>query len=180
MTALSPVERAALLGVARAAIRHRVAGGPAPEVPREGALGAPRGAFVTLRRDGELRGCVGTLAPREPLGEAVARMAAAAATEDPRFAAVREDELDGLDLTISALSPLRPLGGPEALEVGRDGVVVQLGWQRGALLPAVAAERGWSAEELLRHACLKAGLWPEAWKDARAKLEAFWAEEITG
>jgi AmmeMemoRadiSam system protein A len=176
---LSPGDRAALLGLARAALRHRLAGGPAPEPPRAGALAEPRGAFVTLRRGGELRGCVGTLAPHDPLADTVVRMAAAAAA-DPRFEPVRAGELDDLGVSISALGPLRRISGPAELDVGRDGAVVQLGWHRGALLPVVAVEHGWTAEELLRHACLKAGLWPEAWKDPSARVEAFSAEEFGG
>jgi AmmeMemoRadiSam system protein A len=178
VTSLSPLERAALLGLARAAIRHRVAGGPAPEVPSRGALGEPRGAFVTLRKEGDLRGCIGTLAARDPLGATVARMAVAAATEDPRFQPVEASELDDLSLSISILSPLRRIAGPQDVQVGRDGVVVQLGWHRGTLLPSVATEQGWDAEQLVRHTCLKAGLWPEAWTDPAAALEAFSAEEI--
>jgi AmmeMemoRadiSam system protein A len=139
----------------------------------------PRGAFVTLRREGELRGCIGTLAAREPLARTVARMAAAAAAEDPRFESVAPEEVDGLEISISALSPLRRIAGPDDLAAGRDGAVVQLGWHRGALLPSVATEHQWGAEEFLRHTCLKAGLWPEAWKDPGAVLEAFRAEEFS-
>jgi AmmeMemoRadiSam system protein A len=133
---------------------------------------------VTLRRGDELRGCIGTLAAREPLARAVARMAVAAAADDPRFAPVRTDELDDLTISVSALGPLRPLREPGELAIGREGVCVQLGWHRGTLLPQVATEHGWDAEELVRHTCLKAGLWPEAWKDPAAVLEAFSAEEF--
>ena len=176
--ALSSLERAALLGLARAAIRHRLGEGPAPEIPATGALGEPRGAFVTLRHEGELRGCIGTLEPQGPLAATVARMAVAAATQDPRFEPVAAAELDQLTVSISALSPLRRIAGPPDVEVGRDGVVVQLGWHRGTLLPSVAVEHGWDAEQLLRHTCLKAGLAPDAWKDPRAVMEAFSAEEF--
>jgi AmmeMemoRadiSam system protein A len=178
VTVLSPLDRAALLGVARAAIRHRLGLGAEPVAPLAGALGEPRGAFVTLRRDGELRGCIGTLSPREPLGRAVARLAVVAATDDPRFAPLGPDELDDLSISISALSPLRQLRDPAELVLGRDGVCVQLGWHRGTLLPSVATQHGWTAEELVRHTCIKAGLWPEAWRDPAAVVEAFSAEEF--
>jgi len=178
--ALSPVERAALLGIARAALRHRLAGGPPPTVPADGALGEPRGAFVTLRRGDVLRGCIGTLAPRGPLAAEVAHLAVAAALDDPRFVPVGPEELDDLEISISVLGALRRLEDPLAIQIGRDGVVVQLGWQRGTLLPRVAIEHGWSAEDLLRHTCLKAGLWPEAWKDPRATVEVYSAEELNG
>jgi AmmeMemoRadiSam system protein A len=175
---LGPLERAALLGIARAALRHRLAGGPAPELPQDGPLAGPRGAFVTLRRSGELRGCIGAIAAREPLARAVARLAVAAAIEDPRFPPVSEDELGDLTISISVLGAPRRLEDPSALQIGRDGATVQLGWHRGVLLPCVAVEHGWDAEELLRHTCLKAGLWPDAWKEPGATVEIFSAQEF--
>jgi AmmeMemoRadiSam system protein A len=181
VSALGDAERGALVALARAAIRHHLGAGPAPEIPTGGILGAPQGAFVTLRRrgDGELRGCIGTLAAREPLAAAVARLAVAAATEDPRFPPVDDAaELDELAISISVLAPLRRIAGPEDVVVGRDGVVIQLGWHRGTLLPVVAVEHGWTAEELVRHTCLKANLPPDAWRDPKAVLEAFSAEEL--
>jgi AmmeMemoRadiSam system protein A len=178
VSGLDAAERRALLGVARAALRHRAGSGPAPEIPAGGALDEPRAAFVTLRRNGELRGCIGTLAAREPLAAAVAHMAAAAASEDPRFEPVQAAEVDDIAIWIAVLSPLRRITGPDDLAIGRDGVVVQLGWHRGTLLPAVAVEQGWTAEDFLRHTCLKAGLPPEAWKDPGAVVEAYSAEEF--
>jgi AmmeMemoRadiSam system protein A len=177
---IAELERAALLGVARAAVRHRVGGGPEPEVPLAGALAEPRGAFVTLRRGEELRGCNGSFAATEPLARTVARMAAAAAAEDPRFPPVEPGELDDLSVSISVLAPLRPIAGPHEVRVGKDGVVVQLGWHRGTLLPIVAVEQGWDAETFVRHVCLKAGLRPDAWKEPGATLHAYEAEEIGG
>jgi AmmeMemoRadiSam system protein A len=180
VSALGDGERRALLALVRAAIRHHLGAGPAPEIPTGGILGEPRGAFVTLRRrgDGELRGCIGTLAAREPLAAAAARLAVAAATEDPRFPPVDAAELDALAIAISVLAPLRRIAGPEDVVVGRDGVAIQLGWHRGTLLPVVAVEHCWTAEELVRHTCLKANLPPDAWRDPEAVLEAFSAEEL--
>ena len=178
MSSLDARERSVLVGVARAAVRHRADSGPAPELPTGGVLDEPRGVFVTLRRDGELRGCIGTLAGREPLAAAIAHMASAAASEDPRFEPVRSAEVDELAISIAVLSPLRRIAGADDLVVGRDGVVVQLGWHRGTLLPAVAVEQNWTAEDLLRHTCLKAGLPPDAWKDPGAVVEAYSAEEF--
>ena len=178
MTALGVAERAALLGLARAAVRARLGAGLAPAPPGAGPLAEPRGAFVTLRSRGELRGCIGTFAPRGSLAETVVRMAVAAATEDPRFPPLRPEELDGLDVHVTVLEPRRPLRDVSELAVGRDGVVVRLGWHRGALLPRVAVEEGWDAETLLRRTCLKAGLPPDAWRDPEATVELFAAEEI--
>lgn len=178
MTPLTPVERAALLGIARGAIVAHLAGRTAPEPPLAGALDEPRGAFVTLTTDGELRGCIGTFQAAEPLARTVARMAVAAASEDPRFPRVEAAELPRLTVAISALGPRQPLADPRAVRVGVDGLWVQHGWHRGALLPKVAVEHGWGAEEFLKHACLKAGLHARAWEEPGTELQVFQAEEF--
>jgi uncharacterized protein len=175
---LSPLERAALLGVARAAIWHRLGLGAAPEVPETGALGDRRGAFVTLRRGGELRGCIGRFDPEGSLARTVADMAVAAAFEDPRFPPLRPEEIHDLELHVSALGPRRPLPDPARLRIGEHGLAVRQGWHRGVLLPVVAVERGWDAPTFLKHACLKAGLRPDAWLDPSTTVEVFDAEEF--
>ncbi len=179
MTApLGPVERAALLSIARAAIRAHLELGPPPALPRSGALATPRGAFVTLRRGGELRGCIGRFEPEGSLASTVAAMAVAAATEDPRFPPVGPEEVDDLDVHVSALAPRVPLPDPAGLRVGVHGIVVRRGWHRGVLLPVVAVEHGWDAPTFLKHACLKAGLPADAWRDPGTTLETFEAEEF--
>jgi AmmeMemoRadiSam system protein A len=175
---LAPADRVLLLAIARAALRHRLGLGPAPEFPGDGPLAVPRGAFVTLRVRGELRGCIGTFSPQSSLAATVARVAVSAATEDPRFAPIAPEEFDDLDVHISALDPRRPMRDPGDLVVGRDGVVVELGWNRGALLPQVAVEEGWSPRTFLERTCLKAGLPPDAWCDRRARVELFSVEEM--
>jgi AmmeMemoRadiSam system protein A len=177
---LGPTERAALLGIARAALRQRLQGGPAPLLPEAGPLSEPRGAFVTLRRGGELRGCIGTFTPSGPLCRVVAEMAVAAATQDPRFPAVEAAELDDLDVHVSVLSPLRPMKDPSEIAIGRDGILVRRGWHRGTLLPVVAVEAGWDARTFLARTCLKAGLPPDAWEAPDAQVELFSAEELGG
>ena len=113
MTApLTPAERGALLGIARAAIRSRLGLGPPPSVPETGGLGERRGAFVTLHRGGELRGCIGRFEPEGSLARTVADMAVAAAFDDPRFPPLAAGELDDLDLHVSALGPRVPLPDP--------------------------------------------------------------------
>jgi AmmeMemoRadiSam system protein A len=178
VTSLAAAERAALLGVARAALRHHLGLGPVPELPERGALGERRGAFVTLRVHGRLRGCVGTFAPEGSLADAVARMAVSAAAHDPRFEPLRAAELDELELHVSALGPLRPMRDPSEIAIGRDGIVVKRGWHRGTLLPVVAVENGWDAITFLRRTCLKAGLDPDAWSAPDAAVELFSAEEF--
>jgi AmmeMemoRadiSam system protein A len=126
------------------------------------------GVFVTIKRRGELRGCLGTLADGCHLAEEVARCAANSASEDPRFAAVSADELPELHLEISVLGPLEridPEGtAPDAFTIGVHGLVVEQGTRRGLLLPQVATEWGWTPQEFLRQTCLKAGLAPDAWR----------------
>ena len=175
---LSASERAALLGIARAALRHHLGLGPRPAVPESGALGAARGAFVTYTREGELRGCIGRFDPDGTLARTVAAMAVAAATEDPRFPPVRADEVDDLSVRISALEARRPLASVSDLRIGEHGLLVKRGWHRGALLPVVAVEHGWDAETFLKHACLKASLPPDAWREPETVIEIFGADEF--
>ncbi len=176
---LSDDDGAALLRIAEEALRHHLGLGPPPALPQEGALAAPRGAFVTLRRGGALRGCVGTFTPSGSLGGTVARMAVSAASEDPRFSPLAARELRGLDVHVTVLHPRRPMNDPSDLVVGRDGVLVQRGLHRGTLLPQVAVEEGWDALTFLRRTCLKAGLPPDAWEDPAATVELFAAEELS-
>ena len=175
---LPAADRAALLGIARRALlRHFGATGDVP-LPKEGPLAEPRGAFVTLHVEGDLRGCIGTFQPRGSLAETVARMAVSAATDDPRFLALRPDELGGLRIGISVLHPPHRLEDRSCLRVGTHGLLVRRGWNRGALLPKVAVEHGWDAPEFLKHACLKAGLPPSAADDPETVVEVFEAEEF--
>lgn len=179
MTRLSPTERAALLGVARGAVLAHLGLAPAPALPETGALAEERGAFVTLHVEGALRGCIGTFRPLGSLAATVARMAVAAASEDPRFPALRAAEVKDLAISVSALAPPRRLADPRReVEVGRHGLVVKKGWNRGALLPRVATEHGWDAETFLGQTCLKAGLPPSAWREDGCEVEAFEAEEF--
>lgn len=178
MTPLSPIERAALLGIARTSVLARLSGKPAPDVAGQGTLAETHGAFVTLHVEGELRGCVGTFTPTEPLARTVARMAIAAASEDPRFPPIGPADVPELHVSVSALGPLRALADPLAVRVGKDGLVVRRGWHRGALLPKVAVEHGWTVEEFLKHVCIKAGLPARAWREPGTELEVFEAEEF--
>lgn len=179
MTPLSPAERAALLGVARGAVLHHLGVAPAPALPETGALAEARGAFVSLYVGGELRGCIGSFRPLGSLCVTVARMAVAAASEDPRFPSLRADEVGDLQVMVSALGPPAKLADPgREVEVGRHGLLVKKGWNRGALLPRVATEHGWDARTFLGQTCLKAGLPPSAWRDADCEVEAFEAEEF--
>jgi len=174
---LSEEERRQLLAVAREAIAAHLACTPlalpevAPALRRAGA------AFVTLRgrEDDELRGCIGTLEAREPLVEAVVRMAVAAATQDLRFVSVTARELPSLVLEISILAPAAPIE-PQDVEPGVHGLIVRHCGRSGLLLPQVATDHGWDRETFLQYTCLKAGLPRDAWRDPGVILLAFTAE----
>jgi AmmeMemoRadiSam system protein A len=168
-------DRQLLLTVAREALAAHV-GLAAAHVPGPVEVLARRsGAFVTLHKHGELRGCIGHIEPNEPLGRVVARCAVAAGTTDPRFPPITPSELGQLEIEISLLGPLEPIAGPQEVEVGRHGLVVEQGWQRGLLLPQVASEWQWDADTFLAQTCHKAGLPRDAWKHG-AKIWRFDAE----
>ncbi len=175
--ALEEMEKRELLRIARGAIEAR-AGRTSASTKKDnasGALNEDSGTFVTLNRKGRLRGCLGVFASEDPLWKTVERMASAAASEDPRFAPVGEDELPEIDIEISVLTPLRKIDDPEEVEVGRHGLVVASGNKRGALLPQVAVEHGLDRETFLSETCVKAGLKPDAWKEG-ASIYVFEAE----
>ncbi len=175
---LSPESRRDLLGLARGTLEAHFRAEPPPRLSsdRAEAFGEPRGLFVTLRKDGQLRGCIGTLAPTGDLTRCVSEYALRAALEDPRFAPLESEELPRCALEISVLSAPRPIEGPGDIEVGRDGLIFELGGRRGLLLPQVAEEWGLDAERFFAEVSRKAGLAPDAWRDADARLWAFGAE----
>jgi len=171
--------RAALLALARRAIAHYMATGRRLAPGRDFAPIAPepRGAFVSLHtRSGELRGCIGMILPDGPLDQTVARMAVAAAAEDPRFEPATPAEMPDLVVEISALTVPERVSDLEAIEVGRHGLIVSRGSRRGLLLPQVAPEWGWGREEFLENTCRKAGLGKDAWRDPATTVEWFEAE----
>jgi len=195
----SPEQRRTLLAIAHEAIlcgaERRPFAAPPPASP---ALVEPRGVFTTLyldprqeagcetyrganllrehRREAhhELRGCVGYAVPVAPLYRAVAETARAAAFEDSRFLPVTKEEATRLEVSLSVLSRLFPVH-PEAVEVGKHGLVISQGGRRGLLLPQVPAENGWDRETFLEQSCRKAGLPEDAWRKG-ASIEAFTAE----
>lgn len=198
---LTAAERSWLLDLARwAVLRHLAttvdgpnadapdavspdAGSPdadAPPAPPPGVLHRSLGAFVTFKKNGHLRGCIGSLLGDGPLYLTVARMARAAAFEDPRFPPVTAAEVPELELDISVLGPLTRCPDPSLVRVGRHGLLVRQGFRSGVLLPQVPVEWGWDRETFLAQTCHKAGLppdvWRDAWKDGRTELYWFEAE----
>ncbi|MDP1992821.1 MAG: AmmeMemoRadiSam system protein B [Syntrophales bacterium] len=163
---LSPTDKKALLAFARETISGYLTTQMVP-LPRGFSPTAlePRGVFVTLKKRGHLRGCIGRMVPDRPLATLVGAMALQAAFEDPRFRAVTLQELSDLEIEISVLTPMKPVSGPEAIVVGRDGVLLQKGGRSAVFLPQVAPEQGWGRDEMLDNLSQKAGLSASAWRE---------------
>lgn len=162
---LTDDDKAMLLRIARESVAREIADLPlASTNARE--LPQASGVFVTIKRRGELRGCIGTLHCRAGLAQEVARTARESATQDPRFPPVSMQEVPELSLEISVLGPLEQIdpGEPGAIVIGRHGLVVEQGIRRGLLLPQVATEWGWDVPQFLRQTCRKAGLPDDAWQ----------------
>lgn len=140
-----------------------------------GDLAALRGVFVSIHHGANLRGCVGTIDPTEPLYENVAGCAVAAASRDTRFKPVQASELPELDYEISVLSPIEDVTDIRTIEVGAHGLIITKGNARGLLLPQVAVQYQWDRERFLGETCRKAGLPPTAWKQG-ATVQRFTAE----
>jgi AmmeMemoRadiSam system protein B/AmmeMemoRadiSam system protein A len=162
---LGPDEQKQLLALARHTLERWFATSTVPLTrASSSATGRRQGAFVTLYAHGELRGCIGHMAEDLPLAQTVEMMTLAAAFEDSRFSPLAESELKDLEIEISALTPLERVSGPEAVEIGRDGVEIRKDGRAAVFLPQVAVEQGWDRNALMTNLCLKAGLPPDAWK----------------
>jgi AmmeMemoRadiSam system protein A len=176
-------ERVVLLRLAREAVAAAARSQPwHPSLPNSRSLPAvlqqPSGAFVSLHKEGALRGCVGLVEPSLPLYQTVMEAAEAAALRDARFPAVRPEELPSLEIEISVLSTPQSLGSPissQEIQIGLHGLIVTQGNQRGLLLPQVASERHWTAARFLDETCHKAGLPRDAWRTG-ARVEVFQAQ----
>jgi len=173
---ISEAGRYVLLRLARNSIAARLEGLPPPEEAlTDPALLTHRGAFVTLKIDHRLRGCIGHVVAISPLWLAVRENAEAAAFRDPRFPALERDELAHVRIEISALTPMCP-SSPGDIVVGRDGILIERGSLRGLLLPQVAVEYRWDAETFLDTACRKAGLAAGCWREPGTNISTFSAE----
>jgi len=134
---------------------------------------AKRGAFVTLKKNGALRGCIGFIAAEKPLYRTVLENALNAALSDPRFVPVKKDELDGISIEISVLTEPVEVASPGEIVPGRDGLIIERGPYRGLLLPQVAVEYGWDRDTFLDNTCVKAGLNPGAWREKGTRIYRF-------
>jgi len=176
MSRLSSDDWLALVEIARRAISSAILEKRLPDFPpHPEALSECRGAFVTLYREGNLRGCVGQVESPGPLAEVVARSAINAALYDSRFPPISGEEVASLEIEISVLAALERIL-PETIVAGHHGLMVVRGSCRGLLLPQVATERKWSGQRLLEETCIKAGLARDAWNDSSTLVFGFTAE----
>jgi AmmeMemoRadiSam system protein A len=170
---LSQEDKSALCRIARRAFSARFS--DTPDEPEKAPPGChqPGGAFVTLKENGHLRGCIGRMTSSEPLKDTVALMAQAAAFEDPRFEPLDKTELPEIQVEITVLGKLMPIKGPDDFTIGKHGLYITRGFRSGVLLPQVAVECGWDALTFLEQVCRKAGLPQDSWKSADSSLYAF-------
>ena len=178
---LNSDEKLTLLEVARKTLESSVKEGKRPdlnsgEYTLSQTLKNKRGVFVTLNKNGNLRGCIGHIQPREQLFDAVIDNTINSSMNDGRFRPVSEDELPDIEIDISVLSPIKKISGAEKFITGKHGIIIRLGGTRAVFLPQVATEQGWNREETLAHLCNKAGLPSYAWKDEEMEFFVFTAE----
>ncbi|MDD2600730.1 MAG: AmmeMemoRadiSam system protein B [Kiritimatiellae bacterium] len=174
---LSKEAGSALLALARKTIMRALATGQKnvgflADMPdqREMEMVAHRGGFVTLTIRGSLRGCIGEIFPSRAIWKVIREQAYNAAYQDPRFVPLTSVEADELEIEISVLSQPRAVSGPEKIEIGRHGVVLNKHGLSAVFLPQVATDQGWSREETLAHLAVKAGLPPDAWQEGATFL----------
>jgi len=175
---LSLEEGTLAVKTARKVIEEYVRTSKVPRVELPSAFDDLSGVFVTLKANGDLRGCIGYPYPDLPLSKALVDAAVQSATQDPRFPGVRSAELDGIAVEVTVLSEpellkAKPVDRPKHLTIGRDGIIVEYGIYRGRLLPQVPVEQGWGPEEYLEYGCLKAGISPDMWVDHNTKVYTF-------
>ena len=175
---IAPADQQVLLGLARDTLRRQLAGKPLPAPERDGRLSeklrADYGVFVTLKKHGDLRGCIGSIVATEPLFQGVIRNTVNAAIHDPRFPAMTAAEEPDVEIEISVLTPPRDVSGPEDIVIGRDGVILGRGSSRAVFLPQVAPEQGWDLDTMLTYLARKAGLPGDAWRGG-ASFQTFQA-----
>jgi AmmeMemoRadiSam system protein A len=175
MLPLTETDQQTLLRMAREALVGYLNFAEIPKVPEPAEeLRQNCGAFVSLHKGKNLRGCVGVIAANKPLYITVRECAVWAALQDPRFPPVTKREVSGLNLEISVLSPLSDIA-PENIEVGKHGLLISHEGLRGLLLPQVAVQWKWNREQFLEETCHKAGLPPDAWRQG-ARIQAFTAQ----
>lgn len=163
-TKLTRKEQQQLLALSRKTIVNHIKDGQAEKIPvQDEGLTEKSGCFVTIKLHGSLRGCIGCFTSDKPLWQTVQEFAIAAATRDPRFYPLHQDELDDITIEISVLSSLKKIESIDEIQVGTHGLYIEKNMYRGVLLPQVATEYGWDRTTFLTQTCLKAGLESDAW-----------------
>ena len=163
-----------LLELAKETLLSVVTTGKIPSVEITDSFLKEKGAaFVTLNKNGDLRGCIGYTAAIMPLVDCIQTVTESAAMADPRFPRVSQGELDDINIEISVLTPLKKVKNTANIIVGKHGLMIRKGVYSGLLLPQVATEYGWSRDDFLQHTCQKAGLGSDCWKDERATIYSF-------
>lgn len=156
---LNTEQKKILLGIAKKTITYAVNKKSIPDFKiTDAALNLKYGAFVTIHKNGNLRGCIGNIIGTAALYKTITKMAIEAALHDPRFGQVMPGELDDIDIEISVLSPFEKITDINKIEVGVHGLFIKNGYYQGLLLPQVATEYNWDRKEFLEHTCQKAGL----------------------
>jgi len=174
---LSFSDKQSLLTMARSTLTAYVKDGERPEViPGSIALKEPGAAFVTLKSRGQLRGCIGQLRATMPLYQSVSEMTVSSCSKDRRFTPVKPEELPGIRLEISVMSPFMKVSSIDEIEVGRDGLYLSYMGRSGVLLPQVPEEQGWDRDEYLKGIYRKAGLPEKTWEKSGAELYRFTAQ----
>jgi AmmeMemoRadiSam system protein B/AmmeMemoRadiSam system protein A len=175
---LSDEDKKVLMDIARKTIQCKVKGDELPEFKVDSPiLKENRGAFVTIKEHGHLRGCIGYMEAIKPLYITIQEMAEAAALRDPRFPPVTKEELDKLELEISVLTPLRKIKDINEIEIGKHGILLKKGYHQGVFLPQVATEQGWDRITFLEEVCHKAGIYDKnCWKDKDAEIYIYSAD----
>lgn len=176
---LSEKDASILLNIARDAITSLINKQNYQPPPREEKdLNERSGCFVTIKQDGQLRGCIGNFQSERPLFQEVAVMAVASASKDPRFHPLEKAELENFNLEISVLSPLEKIEDTDLIEVGTHGIYLEKNFSRGVLLPQVATDHNWDRTTFLQQTCQKAGLHTDAWQEADTDIYIFSAQII--
>jgi len=174
MAQLTKKEKLKLLEYAKTTILYKL--GLEKQEPEIDINGPHCGAFVTLRKEGNLRGCIGNITSDRPISETIRNMAESAAFNDPRFLPLTLEEVEKITIEISILSPLEIVENPAKIKTGRDGLLVRNGIHSGLLLPQVAVEQEWDNKTFLNQTFIKAGLAPEYINDERTEIFSFTAD----
>jgi AmmeMemoRadiSam system protein A len=174
---LSKQEKNRLVQIARQSMENYLQKAKAPSFDiSSNNLKKQKGAFVTVKVNGQLAGCIGRIEADIPLYETISKMAIEAAFRDPRFPGLKQEDLKIMDIEISVLSELKPVKDINNIKVSRHGLLIKKGFNQGLLLPQVATEYNWNRKTFLQHTCLKAGLNKDCWKQQDTQIFLFEAE----